>query len=74
MIEVATIDTGVMPHGARMNGKGDRLYSVNMMDDELVEVDTMRFEIARRLYLGTDPHAGHAAWTTATWAACARRW
>ena len=60
MIEVATIDTGVMPHGARMNGKGDRLYSVNMMDDELVEVDTMRFEIARRLYLGTDPHAGHA--------------
>ncbi|MDE2882001.1 MAG: YncE family protein [Acidobacteriota bacterium] len=60
MIEVATIDTGVMPHGARMNAKGDRLYSVNMMDDELVEVDAMRFEIARRLYLGTDPHAGHA--------------
>ncbi len=60
MIEVATIDTGVMPHGARMNAGGDRLYSVNMMDDELVEVDAMRFEIARRLYLGTDPHAGHA--------------
>ena len=60
MIEVATIDTGVMPHGARMNAKGDRLYSVNMMDDELVEVDTMRFEISRRLSLGTDPHAGHA--------------
>lgn len=61
MIEVAVIDTGVMPHGARMNGDGSRLYSVNMMDDELVEVDTMRFEIARRLYLGTDPHAamGH---------------
>ncbi len=59
MIEVATIDTGVMPHGARMNASGDRLYSVNMMDDELVEVDAMRFAIARRLYLGTDPHAGH---------------
>ena len=63
MIEVATIDTGVMPHGARMNADGTRLYSVNMMDDELVEVDTLRFEIARRLALGTDPpdpHAGHA--------------
>ena len=64
MIEVATIATGVMPHGARMNGAGSHLYSVNMMDDELVEVDAMRFEIARRLALGTDPgadaHAGHS--------------
>ena len=59
MIEVATIDTGVMPHGARFDPAGSRLYSVNMMDDELVEVDAMRFEIARRLALGTDPHAGH---------------
>ncbi len=57
MIEVATIDTGVMPHGARMNDAGTRLYSVNMMDDELVEVDAMRFEISRRLSLGTDPGA-----------------
>ena len=59
MIEVATIDTGVMPHGARADASGSRLYSVNMMDDELVEVDTMRFEISRRLALSTDPHAGH---------------
>lgn len=60
MIEVATIATGVMPHGARADRSGSRIYSVNMMDDELVEVDTARFEIARRLPLGTDPHAGHA--------------
>lgn len=66
MIEVATIDTGVMPHGARADRSGGRIYSVNMMDDELVEVDATRFEIARRLALGTDPamdhsaHAGHA--------------
>lgn len=60
MIEVATIATGVMPHGARADRSGGRIYSVNMMDDELVEVDTARFEIARRLPLGTDPHAGHA--------------
>ncbi len=59
MIEVATIATGVMPHGARADRSGSRIYSVNMMDDELVEVDTARFEIARRLPLGTDPHAGH---------------
>lgn len=59
MIEVATIATGVMPHGARADRSGGRIYSVNMMDDELVEVDTARFEIARRLPLGTDPHAGH---------------
>ena len=61
MIEVATIETGVMPHGARFDPAGRRLYSVNMMDDELVEVDAMRFEVARRLPLGTDPgaHAGH---------------
>lgn len=61
MIEVATIATGVMPHGARADRSGSRIYSVNMMDDELVEVDTARFEIARRLPLGTDPHAGHGA-------------
>lgn len=60
MIEVATIPTGVMPHGARADRSGGRIYSVNMMDDELVEVDTARFEIARRLPLGTDPHDAHA--------------
>ena len=61
MIEVATIDTGVMPHGARADRSGGRIYSVNMMDDELVEVDATRFEIARRLALGTDPAMDHSA-------------
>lgn len=61
MIEVATIDTGVMPHGARADRSGGRIYSVNMMDDELVEVDTARFEISRRLALGTDPAMDHSA-------------
>ncbi len=52
MIEVERIDTGIMPHGARMNGKGSKLYSVNMMGDNLVEVDTFKFEVARVLPLG----------------------
>lgn len=51
MAEVGRIEVGVMPHGARMNRDGTRLYSVNMMDDVLVEVDTHRMEVSRRLPL-----------------------
>lgn len=74
MIEVDRIETGIMPHGARLNASGTRLYSVNMMSDNLVEVDALRFEIARTLSLtdpvgrsgghisqGQDGHAGMAA-------------
>ena len=51
MSEVGRVDVGVMPHGARMNRAGTRLYSVNMMDDTLTEVDTYRMEITRMLAL-----------------------
>ena len=51
MIEVAQISTGIMPHGARLDAKGARLYSVNMMSDELMEFDALRFEVNRRLSL-----------------------
>jgi DNA-binding beta-propeller fold protein YncE len=66
MTEVRQIPTGTMPHGARLSADGTRFYSVNMMDDELVEVDALRFEVSRRLQLAagaTDPHGhgGHAA-------------
>ncbi|HXV64275.1 MAG TPA: YncE family protein [Vicinamibacteria bacterium] len=62
MLEVARIDTGTMPHGARMNGKGTRLYSVNMMDDNLVEVDALAFEVSRTLSLAPEGnHEGHDA-------------
>lgn len=64
MIEVARIDTGVMPHGARLDAAGARLYTVSMMDDELVEVDAHRFEIARRLPLGRG-HSVEPTWVTA---------
>lgn len=59
MTEVAQIDTGAMPHGSRLDAKGRTLYSVNMMDDELVEVDALRFTIKRRLALGSGGHGSH---------------
>ena len=52
MVEVARIDTGVMPHGSRLSRDGTRHYSVNMMSGDLVELDALGFEIARRLPLG----------------------
>ena len=57
MSEVGRVEVGVMPHGARMNREGTRLYSVNMMDDVLVEIDAYRMEITRQLGLTT--HAAH---------------
>ena len=52
MTEIAQFTSGTMPHGARLSRDGRKLYSVNMMDDELVEVDALRFEVGRRLKLG----------------------
>ncbi len=52
MTEVARVDTGVMPHGSRLSRDGTRHYSVNMMGGDLVELDALGFEIARRLPLG----------------------
>jgi DNA-binding beta-propeller fold protein YncE len=67
MTEVAQIPTGAMPHGARLSRDGRFFYSVNMMDDDLVEVDALRFTVRRRVELGfgedsapAGAHAGHA--------------
>jgi DNA-binding beta-propeller fold protein YncE len=48
MIELQQIETCTMPHGARMNPAGTRLYSACMMDDQLVEIDAQAFQVARR--------------------------
>lgn len=48
---IAEIPTGIMPHGTRMNSSGTKAYHVSMMSDELLEVDTYGFTIARRLAL-----------------------
>lgn len=72
--EVARIVTCTMPHGSRIDPSGRRQYSTCMMDDQLVEIDTVKFEVARRFSVAKgkegalpaaapdthDEHAGHA--------------
>jgi DNA-binding beta-propeller fold protein YncE len=84
-LEVARIETCTMPHGARISPSGTHLYSVCMMDDQLVELDTRTFEVARRFSVakgGEAPlavgaamdhgaHAGHGAMPPAT---CSPTW
>ncbi len=74
MVEVARIPTCTMPHGSRLSPDGTRHYSACMMDEELVEIDTRRFVVARHFFLtkgkemgmegapplrGAAAHAGH---------------
>ncbi len=70
--EVARVVTCTMPHGSRVDPGGTRQYSTCMMDDQLVEIDTRKFEVSRRFSVAkgkegpiaaaaADPHAGHAA-------------
>jgi DNA-binding beta-propeller fold protein YncE len=73
MTEVARVVTCTMPHGSRVDASGGRQYSTCMMDDQLVEVDTAAFAVARRFSLAKgkegplpidtgashDAHAGH---------------
>jgi DNA-binding beta-propeller fold protein YncE len=48
LVEVDQIPTCTMPHGMRMAPDGLYAYSMCMMDDQLVEVDTRTFEVSRR--------------------------
>ena len=66
--EVARIVTCTMPHGSRIDPSGTRQYSTCMMDDQLVEIDTVKFAVSRRFNVAkgkegpievADPHAGH---------------
>ncbi len=51
MTEVAQIETCTMPHGSRIEPGGTMQYSGCMMDDQLVEIDTRTFAVARRFSL-----------------------
>jgi DNA-binding beta-propeller fold protein YncE len=51
MTELARIKTCAMPHGSRFNPQGTRHYSVCMMDDMLVEIDTSRLQVSRYFVL-----------------------
>lgn len=48
MLEVARIETCTMPHGSRINPQGTKQYSACMMDNQVVEIDTRTFAVARR--------------------------
>lgn len=51
MVEVTRIPTCIMPHGSRLNPQGTKHYSVCMMNDALVEIDTRQFNVARHFRL-----------------------
>ncbi|HEY0323336.1 MAG TPA: YncE family protein [Pyrinomonadaceae bacterium] len=51
MKELARITTCTMPHGSRFNPQGTKHYSVCMMDDMLVEIDTATLKVSRYFVL-----------------------
>ena len=58
MVEVTRIPTCIMPHGSRLNAQGTKHYSVCMMNDALVEIDTRAFTVARHFTLGKGKEEG----------------
>ena len=69
--EVARTETCTMPHGSRVDPSGMHQYSTCMMDDQMVELDTRTFAVARRFGLAKGKegpiehytaagHSGHA--------------
>ncbi|MGQ0537316.1 MAG: YncE family protein, partial [Gemmatimonadaceae bacterium] len=46
--EIARTTTCTMPHGSRIDPSGHWHYSACMMDDQLVEIDTRTYKVARR--------------------------
>jgi DNA-binding beta-propeller fold protein YncE len=70
VVEVDQIELCTMPHGVRTHPSGSFVFTVCMMDDQLVEVDTRTFQVSRRFSVdlgheGPLPtmamdHGGHA--------------
>ena len=58
MTEVARIQTCTMPHGSRLNPQGTRQYSVCMMDDMLVEIDTRTLRVSRHFIVTKSQEKG----------------
>ena len=57
MDEIERIETGVMPHGSRMNADGTLQYHVSMMTDEVYELDAISMSVNRVLKL-SDSESG----------------
>jgi DNA-binding beta-propeller fold protein YncE len=60
MIEVKRVPTCTMPHGSRLNHDGTKHYSVCMMDDMLVQIDTRKFAVDRYFMLAAGKEMGMA--------------
>ena len=58
MIELDKIETCTMPHGSRFSPDGKHHYSACMVDNQLVEIDTDRLVVTRRLNLAEHGTAG----------------
>lgn len=58
MTEIARIPTCAMPHGSRLSADGSRHYSVCMMDEQLVEIDTATLKVSRHFVLTKGREAG----------------
>ena len=58
MIELDMIETCTMPHGSRFSPDGKHHYSACMVDNQLVEIDTDRLVVTRRLNLAEHGTAG----------------
>jgi DNA-binding beta-propeller fold protein YncE len=58
LVEVKRITTCTMPHGSRLNHAGTKHYSVCMMDDMLVEIDTSKFAVDRYFMLAPGKEMG----------------
>jgi DNA-binding beta-propeller fold protein YncE len=58
MVEIARIPTCTMPHGSRLSPDGTKHYSVCMMDEELVEIDTHTLKVSRHFFLTAGKEMG----------------
>jgi DNA-binding beta-propeller fold protein YncE len=58
MTEIARIPTCTMPHGSRLNSDGTRHYSVCMMDEQLVEIETATLKASRHFILTKGNESG----------------
>lgn len=75
VVEVEQIELCVMPHGVRMHPSGLHAYTVCMMDDQLVEVDTRTFEVSRRFSVAQGMEGPLVAGSTGTHSAtCSPTW
>jgi DNA-binding beta-propeller fold protein YncE len=58
MVEIARIKTCTMPHGSRFSADGTHHYSVCMMDETLVEIDTRTLSVSRHFFLTAGKEMG----------------